>query len=728
MDVKWSNDHCDHKECLCDMIVKSKVVDVGEIRIARRYKFAIRTNTEMYFHALANLESLISIYQSKIVRVDRDKELMYSRMRVSTVTSPNQRALRPYFNHPVRPAESHLDLPSKTYEKILKLWDCSMFRKCGVPVNLHETFQASITGTPGVPWKNEGVPSLKVLAARAASTFNQVFGGSSVGPNTVKSTDNLYPEKIAAVYEKWRAPVQGDTLPPRKLARSMPLALDMLYDFIGTRKYFGKFKFKWNRSSVEEAPNLTSAGIRAGPTRVTVKNGIKYKSIVNGLKWDQKEYATKEMQKMLDESRNGRPELRDRAFSAVTKGEIFNRSGDPDGKDYDKKCRLYLIGSTTGYALESYLCDLRQKIERGDAIRIGMNWWAGGAKKLYDIMAPNGDPENYVYSDADFRAFDMTVDRRLLEIYFAHSGVYYDFDAMEKVRYDKLLKEAVEWITCRITHIMGEEWKLFMGGMPSGCFSTSHGNSWKVLLLFCWYLSDIFYSYPHYRSLIRHLVASREIFAIVFGDDRVSKVPRKNKELFNEYKFAQWLKYYWGMELRQIRVDIPLVSVPNTTTGEFICKGVVFLQRTLIHTPDEMKILHPNMPTIVPYRGMNKYPWKVIFGSDGGCREHIDVLLSCIGNAYDTYGTNKTAYEFIKFVYSHVLNKMGKDWDSICSEALKRAEDRNDKNFQKLVRKNNISRDELMSGFPSLYYLQMKNVTEKIHDGKLVPERYQDLI
>jgi len=67
---------------------------------------------------------------------------------------------------------------------------------------------------------------------------------------------------------------------------------------------------------------------------------------------------------------------------------------------------------------------------------------------------------------------------------------------------------------------------------------------------------------------------------------------------------------------------------------------------------------HVDMPSVVPFRPLDTYLHRVAFGTSED-RTLIDQIMSTIGNAYDTMGTNLVAYNFLQHLYSQLVDNLG---------------------------------------------------------------------
>jgi len=388
-------------------------------------------------------------------------------------------------------------------------------------------------------------------------------------------------------------------------------------------------------------------------------------------------------------------------------------------KDLRMKYRNYIIPFASDYPLNAHVQKHRQGFERGGQIRIGGSWWNGGGQRFQEYlhMAPwqiaktieeFGVDYTPVISDGDIRSLDLSIKRFFMELYTITGGRYYKFRSHEDERTYKIMVEhCLEAISARATHLFGDEWRIIKGGMPSGSYITSHGDSWIMLLMFCLFVQRTRERYPHLRKQIDLCVSRGWINIVLYGDDHILRTIRALQGVIGEQQFVNFLYEFFDMKSRDVREDVPFLSVPDTRGG-LRTRGIIFLKKYFIELPPHMIRTHLNMPSIVPYRTLDSYVHRIAFGANME-RSEIDQILSCIGNAYDTMGTNLTAYRFLHMVYSELIHSLNITPQNLKKMMAHRLEDRNNKDITKLMRKCNLTSSELLDGFPTLDLLVSKN-------------------
>jgi len=127
-----------------------------------------------------------------------------------------------------------------------------------------------------------------------------------------------------------------------------------------------------------------------------------------------------------------------------------------------------------------------------------------------------------------------------------------------------------------------------------------------------------------------------------------------------------------------------------------------------------MKMDHIDMPSVVPFRPLDTYLHRVAFGTSED-RTLIDQIMSTIGNAYDTMGTNLVAYNFLQHLYSQLVDNLGgpNNWEIIArmmhERMLEMSIHNSQKDITKLMRKSSITMEEMLQGFPPLRNLIARN-------------------
>jgi hypothetical protein len=338
-------------------------------------------------------------------------------------------------------------------------------------------------------------------------------------------------------------------------------------------------------------------------------------------------------------------------------------------------------------------------VERGNHIRIGLNWFYGGALSVADHM-------NYymlamLWGELDFRSLDKTIKMQLLAIYTSMAGYYYKKDGDWRI-YDKIRNRALRSLCMKIFHVYGGLWRILFGVMPSGAYETSHGDSWIVLFIYFLFFCTVMEEYPQYEQEIMAYLTKKIISIMVYGDDSLYCYPKRLAHILSIHKFAHFVEVYFDMKCRDVEEYDSLFSDPDLRTGTFMRtekkkKRSVFLQISFVKREDVTT--RTDVCKVLPYRSFRKTYTKFAFGK-GSERVHADGVMTATGMAYMSMGTNRMAYEFARFMYEYFLSKCGNmTYDEIFETYG------NNHDLTTLMRKQGMSIHELSQGFPTIDHL-----------------------
>jgi len=316
------------------------------------------------------------------------------------------------------------------------------------------------------------------------------------------------------------------------------------------------------------------------------------------------------------------------------------------------------------------------------------------------------DPD-IIFEDGDFKHLDTTIHMTLLFLYVTQAFVYYDFEKMgsvNKVLFKAFLNICAQRLAIKVTHMFGSIWRVVYGGMPSGAYETSHGDSWVVAFVYFLFVASVIKRNPHRASQINALYALRRCGIVVYGDDHILFTHKSVYDIINEKAFANFVKKHFNMLIRDIHAA-PFITTVNDSTGCIVTPGVVFLKRYFVNrenvfSPAEI-VLYNITSTVLPYRPLNAIIQKFAYGK-GSCKSNIEYIVSAIGMAYDTQGTNRVAYEFCKLMYIRMsVEFFGSIQDELRKfiDELMRSE--KDTFVTRLCRTLSMSPNDLVAGFPT---------------------------
>jgi len=342
-------------------------------------------------------------------------------------------------------------------------------------------------------------------------------------------------------------------------------------------------------------------------------------------------------------------------------------------------------------------------IERGNVIKIGCSAYNGQWYEIAKFM--NYESDELIWVDGDITALDKHITDWMMYVYLAAGSRYFSFKRMNEDQ-KKFMKRLYTYImyhvTNKITLQVGNIWRIICGVMYSGGPETSHGDSWIMGLCFCLYLCHIMHIHPHIAKYIMDAITIGMIRFIVYGDDHIWCYPKVLRGILGASSFAEFLRRYCNMELRDYKEYEKFLSVVDHSRGTFIFKGPRFLKRFFIFND----IILGGAPVL---------PWKqflepvvrmcTIERNTG----FLGALLKTYGHAWESYGTNLVTYSCAKTMYDKIANsgcvKMPRDMidDFLMMEGGEKA-------VNDLVRRIGLTAEEIFDKFPDLEELQQRHI------------------
>jgi len=698
-------------------------------RVSRYRDGEKQSDDDMYIEAFAIISSKWIMVQQNVVSAHNgDPNYLEAIIRIELGIPGNQRRGFSLFPCIRIPGERELPVPPKEVVSAYRSWDVAYWKRLGIVFFAFEW--ASIWKQirikdevvyHGLAWEQYGYlnsadmkgkntpPTLKMLCMRELSWANLAFTGDKEGNYSVHTVSNLYPKKLPMMLERFDKPTRYITSNIKSTEYLWPGALDMLYYAMGTRKMFTTQVWDFDESrdqAVQAVRKDTAAGLRNGSKAEETIGGVRFIASATGKKMEQLPYAIGEINKTREELiRNSKYVPQDAAASVALKDESFNKWGmaPADRLTLKWKLRPFYILSLFQYLMAAMLLKYRQVIERGRVIKVGINFWFGGAFAL--AMSVGFDDPDVVFEDGDFKHLDATIHMILLMLYVTQATVYFNWKGMTTQNV-MLLKAffriCAERLSIKVTHTFSTIWTVIYGGMPSGAYETSHGDSWIVAFLYFLYVRQVMERHPERVSQIRELFRLYRCGIIVYGDDHVLYTHKDVHDIINETGFAKFVTEFWGMKIRDIH-RANFLTVPNKYDGGIVESGIVFLKRYFVRredvfSPEEIR-LH-SMSPVLPYRPLGSLIMKLAYGKADE-KSVIEYIVSAIGMAYDTQGTNRVAYEFCRHVYrtlsagvhGHIHDKLKEFMDKIAREGK-------DQYITRLMRTAAISPNDIIRGFP----------------------------
>jgi len=720
--VERSVHGCKHEgDCFCTL----HICGVGELE---GYMFDIRLNNEESGtrDMFADLTSKFRMEQGHVLSYDGDLEVDRFMSRIK----PNQdfKLVSTQLRHAIFPGSVELLPPSEMMKRIFRIADAKHFE---------HLFRKTLTSADRRKWSSEvwidsppsyqmgKVPSLQnIILQKYFSIYNSAYGKSNGLPHAVSALDGLYPNKWAdAVLKQIRhvhAPLPTTMIPLQGLNE----AIELLYHHLGTRSKWGQLKPELTFEGLERSNLGTSAGLN-NIKEYTIDGDVPLK--VGGKK--KLELFEADVKSILDWLTDEEAMDLYVAFNNTGKNEVFfsntKQWNADDFAAWKHKCRLFVIPSSIFILLERMVGELRQMLERRGPICVGMKWSKGGmdviAKKLkIDIL----NEWLHILVEGDVENFDQSVWERFIDLYFSF-GLVYDLpegpDYQARKRITRML---IRILLTRLTHMFGKIWGFKIGGMPSGIYNTSHGDSWIMCLWF--FLFGVFQiaNAPKEDKEMLEQALLWMIAIIVYGDDHVYNMTAdpKVQKYFGGKIFVHFMNQHFGVKIRGLRDGISFLS---TQKGGLLChKGMTFCRQQAIM--NEHRDVSPKQPRYLPFRENFEFWVRTGWGRDVRVRTPIELMLSCIGHAYGTFASNRIAYDGLFFLYETALAHSydPKKEKFLLQEGLKGF---GSADFQEF-RRRGVDPSEIINGFPSWETLIKKNeYDEQYHvcDQERVPFDYE---
>jgi len=484
--------------------------------------------------------------------------------------------------------------------------------------------------------------------------FQRVLFGTYGGHRAVVNTmGDVTADKIALLFSEFSRNDTQSRFEFDHIKRLIPKALYLVDEMLDTKQLYGSVRFNYHPHMLQTfVSNMqSSAGIRPHAAYTQPVGTEDVEVIYGGKKFHQFPYFAARFHSWMEELFNS-PDLFDRykyeldTYCVIRLKNEFKYCWPPEELECEKlvkKCREFFIPNMIQQFL-SRLCMIpKQMLERGDTIKIGHKWTHGEAQRLAARM--KAFAQGFVWHTGDFDKLDKTIRDWMLSLYVMSGSRYFYAQSKKDEEFMKrCFLVLAEKINVKLVNHIHGLWTLMKGIMYSGGYETSHGDSWIVLLVWCLYLVDMITSLPEGPEIAQSL-ALRLILMIVYGDDHVWVTPKRLSHLINEHKWAEWLKRYTGMSIRDAKVTERFFSTVDGC-GEIKDEGVVFLKRYFVLVPNKDR----NFPSVMPFKPTHDTILKLLTNKDNDPRIYP---LQAIGQAYDTLGTNPISYVMVRRFYDY---------------------------------------------------------------------------
>jgi len=266
---------------------------------------------------------------------------------------------------------------------------------------------------------------------------------------------------------------------------------------------------------------------------------------------------------------------------------------------------------------------------------------------------------------------------------------------------EEIVKFLLESACYRITQLFGRLWVIIRGSVASGKFNTSHEDSWVVAYLFSNWLMWVLFNTPldQQEDLEKFIIKWLKI--VTYGDDHlINRGEGHWSSKFGGHSWASFCKTFFGMDIRDLKDGISFLS--KVKDGWITEMGATFLKHQQVENP----VKGGGQADFLPFRESREYLIRAIYSREPKVRDSIDVLLSVIGQAYQTYASNRDAYDRLYLLYTRILVVI-QDSSSLESRMRSRITSQDD---LRKIRQMGITADELVSGFPTWDRLVAKNI------------------
>jgi len=243
-----------------------------------------------------------------------------------------------------------------------------------------------------------------------------------------------------------------------------------------------------------------------------------------------------------------------------------------------QKLRLFCIPTSTFVLAEKLVSKIRMMKERGKMILIGFKWPHGGADILAKCLSIDAFNEfKKILVEGDLKNMDQTVHAYFVELYMNMMLVHETPGTLDYDLKVKLLKYLVPRMVERLTRLYSDVWVLQYGGVPSGCYNTSHMDSWIMGLYFFLFCTIQLHNAPEEdKEDLDELIS--QISAVFYGDDHLyNKGDSRVSFYLSGYNFQTFLKRAFDVDLKDIFDGVSFLS--SVDRGRIVKRGACFLKQ-----------------------------------------------------------------------------------------------------------------------------------------------------
>jgi len=558
-------------------------------------------------------------------------------------------------------------------------------------------------------WKDNPQPSLMGAVVGRGSIYNMAFGKINGRNKYTLSATNLYPRKWANALLLQQRNVAQAVPRNEDVMRHMERAMDMFYYKLGVDHLKGKSTFPITFEAVQDAYMGSSAGLHDFKAQSTEVNGTKICIDASKKKIENFDKDMATLIQFLTRERTDPANY----WEIKEKVEMFfskeHQKNTESYLNWINKVRIFVIPTSLFVMMERMVSKPRMFHERRGFIRIGGKWSRGGADILARMLGIFSSNEwKKILVEGDVKNFDQSTIAKMVHAYFSKT-LYYE---MEDTVPHELRTLMVEWITkniiTRITHMIGQLWAIQQGGVPSGCFNTSHMDSWIMgMYFFLFAYEQISRAPPHERDKLEDALI-RLIFLIVYGDDHAWN--KSEDEMvaywFSGKEFQNFMKVFFDVDVREMKDGLAFLSKVDGW-GSITELGLTFLKYQFVKNQEQGK----DQPRYLPFRETWEFVIRALIGGKGEERSVVDVVLSVLGHAYGTYASNRAAYDALFCIYKACFQILGQGAEEKIKEMLEALP----YDDLRAMRRKGITPQELFAGFPTWQVLVNKNAFDEAY-------------
>jgi len=392
-------------ECDCDMIVELQDAEFYQHRVFKAVRQG-RTVKMMYDEIIQNIFQTWQMRDHKIEHIKYRALSSQTEFTIGNSKPQNQRDIPEYYQYRSLPKEHPMYYSGKV-AKMYKEYDLKYFHSFGIQKDVAH-YKAKVWKSiknnsgevlsAGLPWtqvKDGNAPGkLRDICLQRMSWHNRTFTGNEHGRYVHNSHENLYPDKVPLLINKYDKPTHTINEKFKSISHLIPEALKMMYEYMDVTRHFKKFRWTLtdlkNKLDEVRLPIRTSSGIRPGPRFVDDVDGVEVTVSVNGKKLEQMDFVKAEWNKTIDSIlAGGEPDHPFPCYQIAVKGEVFvvdalqlDHLVKMEILKFSTKARVFYIAHEGAVVLAALLHKERMLLERGKLIKIGMKFIFGGAKIL----------------------------------------------------------------------------------------------------------------------------------------------------------------------------------------------------------------------------------------------------------------------------------------------------------------------------------------------------------